>query len=252
MIPSTLQEARAFDERLTAYVRFRNQVPVERWTIFAAFELCELRFDRAIFPALVDLKVNTTLVSCDITEAYQTWKDLAATEQAGHNALHFDDAFIQRMRIHDLLSGVAFRYRALWDKFFELILRLGLKPRLTREEADKIIEESGITEGKKNLRRLLRETPMNPQNIIRVHKYLTYFDQHYRTPEAHQMGGRMFRWTMVSASLDDTPLPEFMLNAWNLWNNVESLFELMFSEQALTLARNEYSQGAAKGSNPDG
>lgn len=57
-----------------------------------------------------------------------------------------------------------------------------------RQEADDIILSAGITEGKKALRRVLREIPMSPENIVMIHRYLTRFDQQYLTPEADTAG----------------------------------------------------------------
>ena len=80
---------------------------------------------------------------------------------------------------------------------------------------------------------------MNPNNIVQIFRYLQRFDQFYRTPEAHSAGGSMSKWTLPAKKMDDTPFPEFLLEAWNLWNNVEIVLGKIFGEKALTLIKAE-------------
>jgi len=106
--------------------------------------------------------------------------------------------------------------------------------------SDRIIEELGLTENKKQIRRILRETPMNPNNLKRVYDYLERFDKLYRTPEAHFAGGNMFHWTLSTDKLDASPFPEFLLDAWNLWNQADLLLGNIFSEANLAVLRAEH------------
>jgi hypothetical protein len=232
-------EAALFDERLDDYIRSRHQTPIRHFSLATAFEICQIRWSSQIFSGLVDLQVNAILVITDLTEAHHLWRRL---DEEGHlpNAQWANgELFSARMQIHHILSGVAFRYRALWDKFFDLLLTMRFKRKRPLEEAENIIRSAGITEGKKALRRVLRETPMSPENIVMIHRYLTRFDQLYRTPEAHTAGGSMLKWTLPHFKMDGTPLEEFLLDAWNLWNSAERTLGQVFSERALNLLRKD-------------
>ena len=232
------EKAMKFRERLDSYVRSRDQEPIWHFSLETAYDICRIRWNARVFSALVDVRINSMLVSCDLLETRRLWGELDQKV----SALQYyeeDYIFVVRMQIHHLLSGVVLRYRALWDKLFELLLLFPFQSPRSNEENDKIIQEAGITEGKKNLRKLLRRTPMNPSNIITVFKYLQRFDSLFRTPEAHSAGGAMSKWTLPTQKIDDTPFPEFLLGAWNLWNNAEDMLGNMFGEKALTLLKAE-------------
>src|ERR1700730_7671565 len=109
-------EAALFDERLDDYVRSRQQTPIRHFSLATAFEICQTRWSPQIFSALLDLQVNATLVITDLTEAHHLWRRLDEEGHSPNAQLANGELFSARMEIHHLLSGVAFRYRALWDK----------------------------------------------------------------------------------------------------------------------------------------
>lgn len=231
------EDAEQFDRQLAEYSKSRGQTAVHHFPLATGFEICRLRFGPRVFAALVDLRINSTLVSCDLLQVLDLWQSSDA--EASRDLLVNGNFFLMRMRIHRLLSGATLRYRALWDKFFDLILMLRLKPVRSREESDRIIKKSGMTEHKKQLRKLLRQTPMSADNLLQVYEYLQRFDKRYRTPEAHLAGGNMYRWTLSADRLDASPFQEFLLDAWKLWNDAEVMLGRIFSEESLAALRED-------------
>ena len=229
------EEVIKFQERLESYVRSRNQKPIWHYDLEIAYDICRIRWSARIFSALVDLRINSMLVSCDLAEIHRLWRKIDQNVSNPQQYPDDDSTFAVRMQIHHLLSGIALRYRALWDKLFEFLLMLPFQSPRSNDENKKIIQEAGITKGKKNLRKLLRKTPMNPNTIVQIFHYLQRFDSLYRTPEAHSVGGAMSKWTLSAQKMDDTPFPEFLLDAWNLWNIEEVRLGNMFGEKALSV-----------------
>lgn len=232
------EEVAKFQENLDNYVISRIQTLFSHYSLVVAYDICHIRWNPKIFSALVDLRINSMFVICDLAEINSLWSNIDKIKQ---NRQSEDDCnvFVDRMKIHHLLSGVTMRYRALWDKLFEFLLMFPFKSNRSKEENEKIIFESGISEGKKKLKKLLHSTPMSHENIILIYNHLNRFDALYRTPEAHSAGGSMSKWTLSNSKMDETPFEEFFLGAWNLWNHVENMLGDMFSEKALSLIQQD-------------
>lgn len=237
MIFSNREEVIQFQKNLEKYIVSRNQTPICHYELVVAYDICKIRWNPKIFSALVDLRINSSLVICDLADVNRIWHQLDIKNLGERSSERDGSEFVVRMEIHHLLSGVTVRYRALWDKLFDFLLMFKLKGTRTEKENNEIIQKAGITEGKRKLKQVLRTTSMRPENIICIFQHLTRFDSLYRTPEAHSAGGSMSKWTLSDKKMDDTPFPEFLLDAWNLWNQAERMIGQIFGEKALSLLK---------------
>lgn len=129
------EEAIKFQERIDSYVRSREQSPIWHYSLEIAYDICCIRWNAQIFSALVDLRINSMLVSCDLTEVHHHWRKIDQKVSAPQQYLDDDSIFAVRMQIHHLLSGVVLRYRALWDKFFKFLLMFPFQSPRTKEES---------------------------------------------------------------------------------------------------------------------
>ena len=131
------EEAMKFQKRLDSYVRSRDQEPIWHFSLETAYDICRIRWNARIFSALVDLRINSMLVSCDLFETRRLWGEL--DQKVSAPQYHEEDyIFVVHMQIHHLLSGVVLRYRALWDKLFELLLLFPFQSPRSNEENEKM------------------------------------------------------------------------------------------------------------------
>ena len=161
--------------------------------------------DTRIFPALVDIKLNFVILSCDSFGACCLWNELSSSNSVSNRNIVIENKFIAQFKLHRLLSSYVLRYRAIWDKIMRLIILLFCPESLQRYDDSKSkkggFKKIAIESGK-----------ISSEFANDIHELLERFDNYFRTPEAHGTG-TIRKWSFIEPMVDN---PSFeLMGYWN-------------------------------------
>jgi hypothetical protein len=194
---STREEVVRFEELFAAYQKERGWFAMGSLSLATAWDRLQCRDDAPrLFSALLDLWLTFILLHLDATSISGTWNTLFSKGKLeGGSALDSPERFFGKMDIHRFSTSYVLRYRAFWDKTMGFLILL-----LAPEKYDKFYGAPGRKKFFKEVFASEQEHPL----VIIIDKYVTEFDDKFRTPEAHG-SGVLRKWTLSMQSGTENP-----------------------------------------------
>lgn len=198
------KEVENFEEFLIDYSIKYAMMAYPYLPLVLAYEyFMEIHHNPRAFYALFDLKISFIHLMSDSREIGGTWNNKFSKGKFEGGTIydHFEK-FEGKMKIHRFQTSFILRYRAIWDKIMGFII-LVKAPN----------EYRNFCKSKKKKNTFLQICNSNrifsPKILILIKEGLEYFDNNFRTPEAHY-SGRMRLWTFTMSSLADNPQIELI------------------------------------------
>ncbi len=162
------------------------------------------------FTAYLDIKLSFSHVFRDIQNIRKTWNEnFAKGKLEGGSVLDSQKKFDKKMDMHYYFSSFVLRYRAVWDKVMGFIL-------LTMAEDEEYKKFDKAKSRKKAFRNSAEISGIPAEFYEEILEKLEYFDNKYRTGEAHGTGTlRKFVFDMTL--MIDNPQEELLMY-WNFLN----------------------------------
>lgn len=160
-----------------------------------------------VFAALIDLKINFTLLSLDSFFAGAKWNEQNSIKLSDEeNVLDNPSLFYKRFEIHRHHSNYIPRYRAIWDKIMGILLLIHSEEIYNKYNAAK--------SRKKAFKNLSSEVKFLEKNFAdNIFEHLVKFDDNFRTPEVHRFGS-LRKYSFLKSPHEEEEYKEF-LSSWN-------------------------------------
>ncbi|MFN7853427.1 MAG: hypothetical protein ACLBM3_14625 [Dolichospermum sp.] len=215
-------DVEVFDAMLETYHKTETGYSLSYIPLPKAYEVISNQCnDTRIFPALVDIKLNFVILSCDSFGACCLWNELLSSNSVSSRNIVIENKFIAQFKLHRLLSSYVLRYRAIWDKIMRLIILLFCPEHYQRYDNTKksrkgifkkIAEESG---------------KISSEFANDIHELLERFDNSFRTPEAHGTG-TIKKWSFIEPMVDN---PSFeLMGYWNRLLDIMTKFNEILND----------------------
>lgn len=216
------EEVEIFSTFLNNYLASRTpQFRLEYINLIVVFDkLRNTSNGGRVFTALLDLKINLTLLMLDNHGSGATWSEkFSKGKLEGGTVFDSSEKFISKMDIHRYNTAFIFRYRAVWDKIMGLFILL-----YSPNNYDKFIS---AYHKKKYFIKIARQLPqIQPKFIKMVDDTLARFDNDFRTPEAH-LTGRLWKFSFVMNSILENPSGQ-LIYYWNTLIRVLAQIDKIF------------------------
>lgn len=160
-----------------------------------------------IFSALVDLKMNFTLLLIDNFLSGALWNEQYSIKiPDAKNILDYPDLFNKRFEIHRHNANYIPRYRAIWDKVMGILLLI--------ESEEKYNKYNSSKSRKKSFLNLTKDTPFFEKGFVEnILKHIQEFDDTFRTSEIHRFGS-LRKYSFLQNPLDKKEFI-FLRSSWN-------------------------------------
>lgn len=190
MTPSAKQ-AKEFDVLLRKWLRDNSCAPgfhVSTEKFFKKYG----QVDSKLMHAWTDLLINFAILQLDYFDIAAHWNDSRRGESEDTH-VHF--TFSERIDFHRSVTTFIFRYRALWDKLFGVLILINYP-----EKYDVFM---GSKSKKTYFFRLFKEglSEKGRNLMTSLEGDLTLFEEQFRTPEIHG-SGKARKWTFSLNSLE--------------------------------------------------
>jgi hypothetical protein len=165
-----------------------------------------------IFTAIFDLVLNSSFLLCDISNAAGIHNSyFTKGKLEGGSILDSDVKFVGKLDIHRSLSSFIFRYRAIWDKILGLLILLF--------EPESYNDFVGAKSRKKYSLNLLKDKHhINEKTFKKITTLINWFDEAFRTPEAH-ITGRLRKRSLLMGQMTNDPQDD-LNGAWDDLNEL--------------------------------
>lgn len=215
-----------FDLMIQKYIESYRQLSFPFISLGSVYKSLE-KWDEKdrLFSMLVDIKINLVLIyldMCAITGIWNMW--FAKGKLEGGSVLECPLRFRYKMDIHNHMSSMVFRYRAIWDKIMNFTVLYYLP--------DKFPAFDKAKSRKRSFRRIMVAYNEEIYNICfkDLLDEIDKFDSEYRTSEAHGAGSlRKYTFEMQYPNKD--PNLE-MIGYWNYLNGYISRLEKVLKSNA--------------------
>lgn len=190
----SIEEARIFENNLSAYMQSQTgfvSLPYY-FNLCDWFSYCKKKnpeIGGQIFTAILDIKINITLLEICKDRAVKAWQEYQSISKNNDlNIISEPNFFKLSLIILENLTTFSFRYRALFDKIFGLIIL---------EKAPNKYDEFRRSRSRKTkFTKIINENNLIESNIVeKLQVLLKQFDKEFRTPEAHGTGS-MRKWVL--------------------------------------------------------
>lgn len=206
---STIEEATKFDSLLDSAVKRKVSGPYVKELIPLDIAFKFSNADRRLFSILFDIKLSFASLALDYSYAMAIYNDGLKLKET--SVLDSENIFYNRFEIHRYISSFIFKYRALWDKILGFTVYY-----YHPEEYEKFCSAKSR---KRNADKIFKinENFSDEWNVL---KTIKWFDDKYRTPEAH-LSGRLYKTSFqVNGGLTDP-----VLDLTKFWNNLLPMLE---------------------------
>lgn len=218
------EEVARFEASVSAYLSLRTPLDANHVSLVAAYDFCLRRADGGkLFAAILDVFINFSIIRCELNDVIAAWGRRDAHRKIESNRiLESTNTFQAAMDVQRYTSSFTYRYRALWDKLMGLLILL---------YAPESYESFSSSKSRKKVfARIVRDKNLlTEENKKALSLMLEWFDNEFRTPEAHGTG-TLRKWSFAVLIPREDPTQKLIMY-WNLMNDVVARLGAKFAEQ---------------------
>lgn len=178
-----------------------------------------------IYTSFLDIQLSFTHIYHDLSNIREIWNNnFSKGKLEGGTFLDSEDHFNGKMELHYVFTSFVLRYRSIWDKLMGLIL-------LLMAEDKEYIKFEKARSRKKSFKKSAEIAGIPKEFYEGIVTKLEYFDNKFRTAEAHGTGV-LRKYVFEMTPMVDNPQKE-LLEYWNFLNETIATIGEIISQELL-------------------